>query len=42
MCIKTATQLYLGIVSISDIDKYEAEVMATLHDEQCSLASDDE
>ena len=42
MCFKTATRLYLGIVSISDFDKYEAEVMAMLHDEQCSSDSDDE
>ena len=28
--------------SISNFDKYEAEVMAMLHDEQCSSASDDE
>ena len=42
MCFKTATRLYSGIVSTSDFDKYEAEVMAMLHDEQCSSASDDE
>ena len=42
MCIKTATLSYLGIVSTSDFDKHEAEVMAMLHDEQCSSASDDE
>ena len=42
MRIKTATRLYLRIVSISDFDKYEAEVMEMLHDEQCSSASDDE
>ena len=42
MCFKTATRIYLGIVSISDFDQYEAEVMAMLHDEQCSSASDDE
>ena len=40
MCIITATRLYLGNVSTSDFDKYEAEVMAMLHDEQCSSASD--
>ena len=42
MCFKTATRLYLGIVPIGDFVKYEAEVMAMLHDEQCSWASDDE
>ena len=33
---------YLGIFSTSDFDKYEAEVVAMLHDEQCSSTSDDE
>ena len=40
MCTKTATRLSVGNVSIIDFDKYEAEVMAMIHDEQCSSASD--
>ena len=40
MCIKKATRL--GFFPVSEFGQYKAEVMAMIHDEQCSSASDDE